>query len=251
MNNSKLNDNNPVIFFIILFIKVLCFYYVLTMFSHKTLYIEHIESISTFIRTVFFSKVTLSVLAITIATCLISIITLIPSFLICYILEKLIKKEITNEFCFYIAVIISCLLYTYLPGLITHIELFLCYLFFLPIEKIRIKGFIIRNKAVFIIWGIAVLMIGFVVLTFKHLDEALSNKEYTNKFKVIKNKENIYTDTSKKHVSAKVYICPGNSATVYHKYKDCKGLNRCRSKLKAVTIDEAERMGRRKCRICY
>lgn len=51
--------------------------------------------------------------------------------------------------------------------------------------------------------------------------------------------------------TAKVFICTGKSATVYHRYKDCKGLNRCRSKIKAITIDEAERMGRRECKICY
>ena len=247
---KPIEEKKPILFMIIVFLKIFFFYFFMITFSHKTGNVEIIDSFSTFI-TYLFSKNTLIILVLSVATCIFSIITLIPASLITFIIEKYIKGVEETELPFYIAIIMSCFLFTCLTKINTHTELYLCYLVFLPFEKLKIIPILKRNKSVFIIWGIALLMIGFVVLTFKHLDEASSNKEYTNKFKVITNKENIYTDTSKKHVSGKVYICTGKSATVYHKYKDCKGLNRCRSKIKAVTTYEAKRMGRRECRICY
>lgn len=51
--------------------------------------------------------------------------------------------------------------------------------------------------------------------------------------------------------SNKVYICTGKNAKVYHNDRNCKGLNRCSRAVKAITLDEAKRMGRRECKICY
>jgi serine/threonine-protein kinase RIO1 len=48
-----------------------------------------------------------------------------------------------------------------------------------------------------------------------------------------------------------VVICTGKSAVVYHSHKNCKGLNRCGSSLKTVTLEEAKKLGRRPCKICY
>lgn len=48
-----------------------------------------------------------------------------------------------------------------------------------------------------------------------------------------------------------VYICTGPQSEVYHKTDDCMGLNRCRGEIKALTRQDAEKLGRRECRICY
>ncbi|NDV46142.1 hypothetical protein D0T49_03685 [Paludibacter sp. 221] len=49
----------------------------------------------------------------------------------------------------------------------------------------------------------------------------------------------------------KVTICTGNSATKYHKTNKCRGLNACKGEKKTVTMKEAEKWGRTKCKICY
>ncbi|TDN39287.1 hypothetical protein E4631_15545 [Hymenobacter sp. UV11] len=49
----------------------------------------------------------------------------------------------------------------------------------------------------------------------------------------------------------KVYVCSGGSAYAYHNYESCSGLNRCTHTVNAVTVAEAEGMGRRACRKCY
>ena len=48
-----------------------------------------------------------------------------------------------------------------------------------------------------------------------------------------------------------VFICQGPRAKVYHKAKNCKGLNNCSTDLKAVTVRQAKNMGRRACKIEY
>lgn len=48
-----------------------------------------------------------------------------------------------------------------------------------------------------------------------------------------------------------VYICTGPYAATYHYCDDCKGLNKCSASVRKVTLEEAEEMGRRPCRICY
>lgn len=47
-----------------------------------------------------------------------------------------------------------------------------------------------------------------------------------------------------------VYICTGSKAKVYHKYKDCRGLDRCSGSIKEISLDEAKKI-RRPCKICY
>ena len=51
--------------------------------------------------------------------------------------------------------------------------------------------------------------------------------------------------------SEQVYICTGPSATKYHDSDECWGLNRCKSRIKKVSIEEAEEMGYDPCKICY
>lgn len=48
-----------------------------------------------------------------------------------------------------------------------------------------------------------------------------------------------------------VYICTGSSARKYHKWKGCRGLNKCRGGLKKMPIQNARRIGREPCKICY
>ncbi len=48
-----------------------------------------------------------------------------------------------------------------------------------------------------------------------------------------------------------VYICTGPKSTVYHKTDKCRGLKNCSTSVKKVTIQEAEKMGRRACKVCY
>lgn len=47
-----------------------------------------------------------------------------------------------------------------------------------------------------------------------------------------------------------VYICTGPKAKVYHKYKDCRGLDRCSGDIKEISLEKAKKM-RRPCKICY
>ena len=48
-----------------------------------------------------------------------------------------------------------------------------------------------------------------------------------------------------------VYICTGKSAYSYHNNRNCRGLNRCSSEIKSVSLDYAKSIGRSPCRICY
>lgn len=48
-----------------------------------------------------------------------------------------------------------------------------------------------------------------------------------------------------------VYICNGSSSKRYHATDECRGLCNCRGGVKAVTLSQAEKMGRTPCQICY
>lgn len=48
-----------------------------------------------------------------------------------------------------------------------------------------------------------------------------------------------------------VYICTGGSSTRYHATKSCRGLCNCGGTIREVTIEQAEKMGRTPCKICY
>lgn len=47
-----------------------------------------------------------------------------------------------------------------------------------------------------------------------------------------------------------VYICTGPNAKVFHRYKDCKGLDRCSGDIISISLDEIIDY-RRPCKICY
>ena len=48
-----------------------------------------------------------------------------------------------------------------------------------------------------------------------------------------------------------VYLCTGPRTKVYHKTDRCKGLRRCSGTIKKVDVAYAEKIGRRKCKMCY
>lgn len=48
-----------------------------------------------------------------------------------------------------------------------------------------------------------------------------------------------------------VFICTGGKSTKYHKTATCRGLSRCSGQIKKITIDDASKMGRTPCSICY
>lgn len=47
-----------------------------------------------------------------------------------------------------------------------------------------------------------------------------------------------------------VYICTGPSSKTYHVSPKCNGLRNCSKEIKKVTKEQAERMGRRPCKVC-
>lgn len=49
----------------------------------------------------------------------------------------------------------------------------------------------------------------------------------------------------------RVYVCGGGRAYAYHNSDGCAGLNRCSHGVRAVTVAEAEGMGRQPCKKCY
>lgn len=48
-----------------------------------------------------------------------------------------------------------------------------------------------------------------------------------------------------------VYLCEGPYSKVYHKSPDCRGLSRCSTRIFKVTLEEAQKEGRRPCKIEY
>ncbi len=51
--------------------------------------------------------------------------------------------------------------------------------------------------------------------------------------------------------SSLVYICTGPQSECYHSNSSCRGLNNCSARIKSISIEEAKKMGRRKCKLCY
>jgi len=46
-----------------------------------------------------------------------------------------------------------------------------------------------------------------------------------------------------------VYICKGGSSKVYHKSEKCRGLKFCSTNVDKISVDDAIKLGRRKCKI--
>lgn len=48
-----------------------------------------------------------------------------------------------------------------------------------------------------------------------------------------------------------VYVCHSKYSVAYHKYEDCKGLRRCTHKIVYLSVEEAVKMKKRACKMCY
>jgi hypothetical protein len=48
-----------------------------------------------------------------------------------------------------------------------------------------------------------------------------------------------------------VYLCEGPYSKVYHKSETCRGLSHCSTRIYKVTLQEAQKEGRRPCKIEY
>jgi len=221
---------------LVLLIRIIFFYSILLLFSHKTFYIENVNSLYSLLSTIFFSRMTLIVLALTVATCMVCFISIIPSCLICMLIEKyVVKREVDPKWFLYIAVIISSAFFNY--KFITHVELYLVFLIFLPFENIGINKHISKYRSVVGIWGIAILFIIGLIFVFRYLDGAAY-------------KENVSKTYTVESIS-KVYICAGSKSKTFHRIKSCKGLSRCSGDIKQIDLNKAKKYGRRKCKICY
>lgn len=49
----------------------------------------------------------------------------------------------------------------------------------------------------------------------------------------------------------KVFICDSPTAVAYHKFLNCRGLQRCKHTILEVTLKNAEGRRLRECQICY
>lgn len=50
--------------------------------------------------------------------------------------------------------------------------------------------------------------------------------------------------------SQQVLICESSSSYAYHAYK-CSGLSRCTHSISKLSLQEAQNLGRKPCKICY
>lgn len=49
----------------------------------------------------------------------------------------------------------------------------------------------------------------------------------------------------------KVYLCMGPMSKVYHATPECKGLKNCSTEIQGITLEKAQKLKRRPCKICY
>jgi hypothetical protein len=49
----------------------------------------------------------------------------------------------------------------------------------------------------------------------------------------------------------KVYVVMSSSSYAYHKTKNCSAVKKATHEVKEVTLEEAQKMGRKPCKICY
>lgn len=231
-------DDKIIQFIIITTIKLFCFYSVLCAYNINTYFIDEIHSLGTFLKTVFFSRMTLTSLALICGTYMCCFISIFISAFICHYIEKVRKQE--SEYLYgYITVLLATFVFTI--NIIKQNDLFIsyAYLILLPYEKIPIIKYIKQYAGTLIISSIAILSVCFVVLMFKYLETL--NTPYK------------HSATTEKNIKAieEVYICTGNYSKTYHKNRSCKGLSKCKASVKRIDLKQAKKKGRRACKICY
>lgn len=48
-----------------------------------------------------------------------------------------------------------------------------------------------------------------------------------------------------------VYVCTGPHARRYHKSASCKGLHNCSREIKKISLEQAKKLHKTPCHICY
>ena len=56
--------------------------------------------------------------------------------------------------------------------------------------------------------------------------------------------------TTDNQASKTVYICTGGKSVCYHSTPNCKGLRNCSREIKEITLEDAQKMNRRPCKMC-
>ncbi len=51
--------------------------------------------------------------------------------------------------------------------------------------------------------------------------------------------------------SDSVYVCTGPHARRYHKSASCKGLRNCSREIKKISLEQAKKLHKTPCHICY
>lgn len=54
-----------------------------------------------------------------------------------------------------------------------------------------------------------------------------------------------------KSSDSKVYVCNSNTSIAYHHNFNCRGLQKCTHQIIIVTVENAQKMGKRQCKLCY
>jgi len=57
----------------------------------------------------------------------------------------------------------------------------------------------------------------------------------------------VLTSATKKNV----FICTGSASKTYHATDSCKGLKSCTADIKVITLNEAKKLKRKPCKLCY
>ena len=53
------------------------------------------------------------------------------------------------------------------------------------------------------------------------------------------------------NIQTKVIVVMSNNAYAYHKTRNCSAVKKATHKVKEVTLEEAQKVGRKPCKICY
>ena len=51
--------------------------------------------------------------------------------------------------------------------------------------------------------------------------------------------------------AATVYVCMSKGSVAYHDNDNCAGLNRCTHEVRAMSVADAQELGKRACQKCY
>jgi len=61
----------------------------------------------------------------------------------------------------------------------------------------------------------------------------------------------LFSSFSSVKTSSGVYICTDSNAKTYHSSYSCKGFGSCKGDIKGISMEQAIKMGRKSCKICF